>query len=205
MDVNVEGTRTVLDAAEQSGVERMVLASSCNVYGQTYAEGLTETSEPEPGNPYAESKLEAEQLLEASTVDGVALRLATNFGWSPGIRFNLVVNSFVFRALADEPLTVYGDGTNWRPFLHVQDSARAYQAALDWETGVYNVGLDNFQVEEIAETVAETVERPVETDYLRDRDPGPSYHVEFNRMAAQGFEPTYSLTDGIADLASRYQ
>ncbi len=46
---------------------------------------------------------------------GTALRMATNFGHSPGIRFNLVVNYFVFRALTDRPLTVYGDGSNWRP------------------------------------------------------------------------------------------
>ena len=58
-------------------------------------------------------------------MDGPALRMSTNYGYAPGVRFNLVVNHFVFRALTGRPLTVYGDGSNWRPFVHVADAARA--------------------------------------------------------------------------------
>lgn len=206
-DVNLGGTETLLSAAADAGVDRIVLASSCNVYGETYAEELDERADPAPGNPYAESKLAAEEACADAPLDAVALRLATNFGWSPGVRFNLVVNAFVFRALAGEPLTVYGDGTNWRPFVHVADAARAFAAALDWDVdpGVYNVGADNYRLDEIAATVAEAVGRPVETDYLRERDPGPSYHVRFDRMADQGFEPTQTLTSGVRDLVARFR
>ncbi|WP_435145240.1 NAD-dependent epimerase/dehydratase family protein [Halobaculum sp. P14] len=204
MDVNVGGTETVVSAAEDAGVDRLVLASSCNVYGDAYDEELTEESEPAPGNPYAESKLRAESLCADSDVESVALRLATNFGYSPGVRFNLVVNDFTFRALTGDPLTVYGDGTNWRPYLHVRDTARAFAAALDWPTGVYNVGHDNVRVQTVAETVADEVGRAVDVTYLGDRDPGPSYHVDFRRMRKVGFEPTLSLRDGIADLASQF-
>jgi len=204
-DVNVRGTEVVADAAEAAGVETFVLASSCNVYGDTYEEELTETSAVAPRNPYAESKLECEDIVAARDVTDVSLRLATNFGYSPGVRFNLVVNSFVFRALAGEPLTVYGDGTNWRPFLHVRDSARAFAAALDWPAGTYNVGLDNFRIDEIADSVADVVETDVETDYLEEKDPGPSYHVRFDRMRERGFEPTLDLCEGISDLAEQFR
>lgn len=204
-DVNVRGTEVVADAAESAGVERVVLASTCNVYGDTYAEGITETTDPAPPNPYAESKLAAEDVLAERDVDAVALRLATNFGYSPGVRFNLVVNAFVFRALADEPLTVYGDGTNWRPFLHVRDTARAFAAALDWPPSTYNVGRDNYRVADVAAAVSDVVERPVPVDYLEDEDPGPSYHVAFPRMRERGFDPQYSLRDGVRDLAERFR
>ncbi|GGL59557.1 NAD-dependent dehydratase [Halocalculus aciditolerans] len=204
MDVNVGGTEVVADAAEAAAVDTFVLASSCNVYGDTYEEELTEESEPMPGNPYAESKLECEDIVAEREFHDVSLRLATNFGYSPGVRFNLVVNSFVFRALAGEPLTVYGDGTNWRPFLHVQDTARAFEAALDWDAGTYNVGLGNFQIEEIADVVSDELDRPVETAYRYERDPGPSYHVRFEKMRDAGFEPQTGLAAGVRELAGTY-
>jgi len=203
-DVNLVGTETLLEAAVDAGVERLVLASSCNVYGDSYAEDLTETSPAAPANPYAESKLAAEAACAEAPLETVSLRLATNFGYSPGVRFNLVVNSFVFRALVGEPLSVYGDGENWRPFLHVEDTARAFVRALDWEPGRYNVGWNNVRIEDVARAVERVAARPVERDYLRERDPGPSYHVDFSKARAQGFEPTCSLTDGIADLLGRF-
>lgn len=202
--VNAGGTETIVDAAEAAGVDRVVLASSCNVYGETYEEDLTEESTPEPGNPYAESKLTAEGIVEDSSLDAVSIRMATNFGYSPGVRFNLVVNTFVFRALTGEPLTVYGDGTNWRPYLHVRDSARAFEAALDWDPGVYNVGVGNYRIEEVADAVATEVGSDVDITYMEERDPGPSYHVRFDRMAGVGFEPEYTLEAGIRDLADRF-
>ncbi len=204
-DVNLAGTETVLDAAADTGVRKVVFASSCNVYGDTYAEDLDEAAETSPANPYAESKLAAERACEDAGVPATSLRLATNFGYSPGVRFNLVVNSFAFRALNGEPLTVYGDGDNWRPFMHVADTARAFARALDWEPGVYNVGWENVRIEDVARAVEDAVDRPVERDYLADRDPGPSYHVDFSEADAQGFEATRSLADGVADLVGRFE
>jgi len=204
-DVNLGGTETVLAAAESAGVDRVVLASSCNVYGNANAEHLVEADDPAPGNPYAASKLAAEAAGEAAPLETVAIRLATNFGWSPGIRFNLVVNAFVFRALHGEPLTVYGDGTNWRPFVHVRDSARAFADALSWSPGTYNVGGSNQRLADVAAAVSRAVSAPVETDYLGDADPGPSYHVDFTKAAAQGFVPGVGFEAGIEDLVHRFR
>ena len=125
----------------------MVFASSCNLYGRGATSEIDETAEPEPLNTHAESKLEAEALLaDAKSThgfDGTALPISTNYGYAPGVRFNLVLNHFVFRALTDRPLTVYGDGSNWRPFIHVQDTACAYAHAAchpdEWSAHVYNV------------------------------------------------------------------
>jgi UDP-glucose 4-epimerase len=140
---------------------------------------------------------------------GTALRMATNYGHSPGVRFNLVVNYFVFRALTGRALTVYGDGSNWRPFIHVEDAARAYKSAAlapeDWDRQVYNVGAndDNYQISEIAEVVREEV-GPVDITYLEDEHPGPSYHVDFDRLAETDFETTWTLREGVRDLAERF-
>jgi nucleoside-diphosphate-sugar epimerase len=213
-ETNHEGTRNVLNAAGKVGVENVVLASSCNVYGRAPRRDIDESVDPDPINPYAETKHESEALLREAKaefdLDGVALRLATNYGHAPGVRFNLVVNGFVFRALTDRPLTVYGDGSNWRPFVHVRDAARAYrEAALapaDWPRDVYNVGSNdgNYRIAEIAEIVADEV-APVDVTYLEDEHPGPSYHVNFDRLAATGFETEWTLREGIRDLRDAFR
>jgi len=211
--VNYDGTENVLKAAGKLGVENVVFASSCNVYGRATSTDIDETVDPDPINPYAETKLDAEALLAEYCaefgMDGTALRMATNFGYSPGIRFNLVVNYFVFRALTGRTLTVYGDGSNWRPFVHVADAARAYKhAALEpgeWTERVYNVGRNdaNYQIAEIADIVDEEV-GAVDITYLEDEHPGPSYHVNFDRLAATGFEPETTLRAGVRDIATRF-
>jgi len=211
--VNYEGTENVLTAAGKLGVDNVVFASSCNVYGRATSTDIDETVEPDPINPYAETKLDSEALLETYCaefgMDGTALRMATNFGYSAGIRFNLVVNYFVFRALTGRTLTVYGDGSNWRPFIHVADAARAYKhAALNpdaWAEHVYNVGSGdaNYRISEIADIVDEEV-GAVDITYLEDEHPGPSYHVNFDRLASTGFEPQTTIREGVRDLARRF-
>ena len=202
----------MLDAAVACDVGRFVFASSCNVYGRAAAEELSEESAADPINPYAASKLDAETLVaEASaqsSMSATSLRMSTVFGTAPGMRFNLVVNQFVFRAVTGRRLTVYGDGTNWRPFVHVEDAARAYrEAALapsDWPAAVYNVGDggQNLQIDEVAATVRDLV-GPVDLRYLEQEDPGPSYHVNFDRLGETGYQTEHSVSGGIEDLAAQ--
>ena len=212
-EANYEGTRNVSNAAGKVGVDTLVFASSCNVYGRATSTDIDETVEPAPINPYAESKLAAESLVREACdefgMDGTALRMSTVYGDAPGIRFNLVVNQFVFRALTGRALTVYGDGSNWRPFVHVRDAARAYrEAALapeEWPADVYNVGSNggNYRIEEIASVVAEEV-ADVDVTSLEDEHPGPSYHVCFDRLAETGYECEWTLREGVRDLAERF-
>ncbi|HET7322831.1 MAG TPA: NAD(P)-dependent oxidoreductase [Halococcus sp.] len=212
-ETNLEGTRNVLTAASKVGVERVVLASSCNIYGRATSTDIDETTDPDPINPYAETKYEAEKLLSeyvaVHDMDGTALRLSTVYGDAPGIRFNLVVNHFVFRALTDRPLTVYGDGSNWRPFIHVKDAARAYRDAVlrpnEWSEPVYNVGAgdENYRIRDVATLISEEIDT-VDVTYLADEHPGPSYHVNFDSVAETGFECNYTLREGVCELARRF-
>jgi nucleoside-diphosphate-sugar epimerase len=211
MAVNRDGTENVLTAAEKLGVENVVFASSCNNYGRAPSTDIDETTEQDPLNPYAEAKVAAEQLLaEYAAANGfaaTALRMSTNYGYAPGVRFNLVVNHFVFRALTGRSLTVYGDGSNWRPFIHVRDAARAFKhAALApgaWPEQVYNVGHadGNYRISDVAAIVREEV-GPVEITYLEDEHPGPSYHVNFDRLAETDFELEWSVREGVRHLAA---
>jgi nucleoside-diphosphate-sugar epimerase len=213
--VNLDGTKNVLTAAAKLGVDNVVFASSCNNYGRASSTNISESTEPDPINPYAETKYEAEQVLAEYVADGhfqgTALRMSTNYGYAPGIRFNLVVNHFVFRALTDRPLTVYGDGSNWRPFIHVQDAARAFKHAVQhpdsWPELIYNVGSndENYQISDIAEIVQDEVDRTLDITYLEDEQPGPSYHVNFDRVTDTGFEPLWTVRDGVRDLTNEFK
>ena len=215
MAVNRDGTENVLHAAAKLDCETVVLASSCNVYGRATSTDLDEDTPPDPINPYAESKVAAEKLLAEYVADhglnGTALRMSTLYGWAPGIRFNLVVNHFVFRALTGRPLTVYGDGSNWRPFIAASDAARAFaDAALHsdrWPEPVYNVGAaaENYRIATVADTVQDVLDTAVDLTYLEDRHPGPSYHVNFDRIEGTGFTPEWTLADGVRDLANRFR
>jgi nucleoside-diphosphate-sugar epimerase len=210
--VNRDGTENVLTAAGKFDVDIVVVASSCNSYGRAASRDIDETIKQNPLNPYAYLKMACERLLddpvEAYKFNATALRMSTNYGWSPGIRFNLVVNHFVFRGLTDRPLTVYGDGSNWRPFIHVRDAARAYlDAALDpdaWPQCMYNVGSNegNYWVAEIVEIVREELDRDLDVTYLEDEQPGPSYQVNFDRLAETGFETVWTLREGIRGIAN---
>ncbi|WP_123538115.1 NAD-dependent epimerase/dehydratase family protein [Halosimplex salinum] len=212
--VNYDGTENVLTAAGKLGVDHVVFASSCNIYGRATSTDIDESTDPDPINPYAETKYESEGMLadycEEYDMTGTALRMATNFGYSPAVRFNLVVNHFVFRAVTGRPLTVYGDGSNWRPFVHVDDAARAYRSAVcdpdAWDDLVYNVGSNdgNYRIEEIAEVVRDEV-GPVDITYLEDEHPGPSYHVNFDRLDSTGFETEHTLREGVRDLARKFR
>lgn len=212
--VNYDGTENVVRAAGKLDVENVVFASSCNLYGRASSTDIDETTEPDPLNPYAEAKFDAETRVRAGQAeygfDATALRMSTNYGYAPGVRFNLVVNHFVFRALTDRALTVYGDGSNWRPFIHVADAARAYKhAALNpdaWPQDVYNVGANdqNYRIETIAELIQDELNHNLEITYLRDEHPGPSYHVNFDRLGETGYAPEHSLREGVRTLADRF-
>ncbi len=191
---------------ESRGVDvSFVFVSSCNVYGDTYSSrDLIEDDSADPRNPYARSKLKAEKLCMDSPLNPVVLRPATNFGWSPGVRFNLVVNSFVFRAVMGEPLTVYGEGSNWRPFIHVKDTAKTILESVDWPTDIYNIGWKNLKIKEIAKTIKE-IDKDIGIEYQLDKDSGPSYRVDFSKAQKHGLKPNFTLKDGIEELIEKFE
>lgn len=204
--VNVKGTENILELARRYDT-KVVFASTCNLYG--IGESLNESSEVKPLNPYAKSKLEAEKLCldyyKTYGLDIVILRLASVFGYSPGVRFNLVANYFTLRALMNYPLTVFGDGSNWRPFIHVKDAARAFLHFLEnGKSGdIYNVGNENETIGNLAQLVKSVVNQKVEIIYIKEKQPEFSYSVDFTKAFNTGFKAKYSLRRGILDLSAK--
>ena len=204
--VNVDGTENVLELARKYDT-RVVFASTCNIYG--IGMNLSETSEVRPLNPYAESKLEAEKMCmeyyKTYGLDVVIIRLSSVYGYSIGVRFNLVVNYFTIRALMNYPLTVFGRGDNWRPFVHVKDAAKAFLYFLEKGRAgeTYNVGSENCKIGDLAKKVKRIVNPKARIVFVEDKEPEFSYHVDFTKAIKAGFKPRFSLEDGVKELATK--
>jgi UDP-glucose 4-epimerase len=148
-DVNVVGTRNVLEAARQAGCMRVALASSAAVYGNAPSLPKREALPARPESPYAESKwlneVDARYYGGYMGVETVCLRYFNVFGphQRPDSPYSGVISIAASRLLADAPFTVFGTGAQTRDFVYVEDVARAVAAALtrpDLGHEVINVG-----------------------------------------------------------------
>jgi dTDP-glucose 4,6-dehydratase len=130
---NVEGTQILLDAIRVTPVERFILISSSEVYGTAETAPMDEDHPLNPRSPYAATKAGADRLAYSywTTYDLpiVIVRPFNNYG--PRQHPEKVVPRFITQALADEPLTVHGDGHASRDWLYVGDDAEAIQAVID--------------------------------------------------------------------------
>jgi nucleoside-diphosphate-sugar epimerase len=208
MEINLLATRSVRDVALALGVQRLVFASSCSVYGSA-VEVADERSETIPVSLYGRTKLLSEQLVlsrESGRLCTTVLRFATLYGMAPRPRFDLVVNLFVAQALTEKVLRIHG-GQQWRPLLHVRDAAASLAAVLrapadQVDRQVFNIGADadNYRIAEIAESVVAEIPG-TNIVYESEVDDRRTYRVSFRKAAEQlGFSPRVTLTDGIREL-----
>jgi len=159
--LNVLGTANVLDAAREHKLRRVVLASTVWVYGAAREERVDESvcfDVGRTGHVYTSTKIAAEMLCHdyktLYDVPFTVLRYGIPYG--PRMRPSLVIPIFMRKALAGEPLTVAGDGSQNRKFVYVEDLADAHVLALapEAENQTYNIdGSEEVTILRIAETV----------------------------------------------------
>jgi len=135
-EVNVEGTRNLLEACLRSSVEKFIFISTCGVYGEPEYLPVDEKHPTNPISPYAESKLKAEEacmkLQEAYGLKTTVFRPFNIYGlrqrndWYGG-----VIANFIERLRGGKPPVIYGDGKQTRDFIYVDDAVRAFMTALN--------------------------------------------------------------------------
>lgn len=118
-ETNVEGTANLVHAAAEHGARHIVFSSSSSVYGATTLRPSREDDRLEPRSPYAQSKLEAEQLVREFSGRSTIARLFTVYG--PGMRADLALHRFVVALSSGRPITMLGDGQGCRDYTHVAD------------------------------------------------------------------------------------
>jgi nucleoside-diphosphate-sugar epimerase len=215
-DINEAGAKSVIDSLDCLGISRFVFTSTCSNYGIHESSTLaTEDSELNPQSLYARTKIAVEEYLLGRSTEltsaATVLRIATAYGLSPRMRFDLTVSQFAWELATGRPLQVY-DADTWRPYCHVRDISKAVMTVLrapDSEVRgeVYNVGDTSQQftkrmvVDEVRKHLAE-----VSVSFGEgDTDPR-NYRVSFDKIAHRlGFRCDYTVQDYLTRLTSAVQ
>ncbi len=211
INLNYAATKILAEAADFYRVQRLVFASSCSVYGASKEDDLlNERSRLNPVSLYARTRVLSENIVfdRCGDTEPVVLRLATVFGLSPRMRFDLVVNTLTARAVVDHTIAIFG-GRQWRPNVHCRDAARAFLLAVeapgDKVAGeVFNVGgnENNHRISEIGDIVAGIV-GDVQVS-LQNEIPDPrDYRVSFEKIQrVLNFVPEFLVRDGVREVAT---
>lgn len=216
-EINTGGSLRVADLAKKAGVQRFIFASSCSLYGQGAALGLTEEAEANPQTPYAKSKIDFERALKGMASDGFSptyMRNATAFGFSPRLRFDIVVNNLCGWAFTSGKIAMTSDGSPWRPLVHVKDISKAVVCALEApreaiHDQAFNVGstANNLQIREVAFKVQKQMPECEVTFGNSDGDTR-TYNVDFTKIETKlpGFgRADVSVDDAITELLGAFK
>ncbi|TSA47646.1 MAG: NAD-dependent epimerase/dehydratase family protein [Chloroflexi bacterium] len=208
LEINLMATRMIAEVAKGSGVGRFIFTSTCSVYGAN-DQMLDERSELRPVSLYARSKIASERVLLKLAADSFApviLRLSTIYGLSGRPRFDLVINLLTAKAVVDHEITIFG-GDQCRPFLHVDDAARAIASVLEAplqivRNQIFNVGSNeqNYKISQVGEIIHGLVPGAavVNKDDITD---ARNYWVNSNKIKqALGFSPEWTVERGVEQV-----
>jgi nucleoside-diphosphate-sugar epimerase len=224
-EMNAAATEALVRACKRHGIRRFTFASSASIYDRETAPGegsgtpimCDEETKVEPRGAYSTSKRRAEELILAQADDTFApviFRQGTVYGFSPRMRFDLVVNTFIKDAIVARKLFLHGGGWMWRPLVDVRDVARvhvsALEAPLDRIGGqIFNVLEENYQIRQLAMLVTGSLSI-LEPDWRVEIVEAPAPPVVRNyRMSnaklsrVMDFTPSVTVLESIEDMLRR--
>lgn len=197
--------------AKKLGVKRYILPSSCSIYG--FQEADVVVDERSPSNPLS-AYAKANELAEASILPladdrftVVVMRQATVYGFSPRMRFDLAINGMTLGGWKNGVIPLMKDGTQWRPFVHVQDTTDVMCLLLEADPHavnghIFNVGSDegNYQLGPLGETIARTLPKKVEIEWYGEPD-HRSYRVSFDKIERTlGWKAKWTAAEGALEI-----
>ena len=208
-NVNVNGTENILKLAEKNNF-KVVYASSSSVYGNPERIPIKEEDSKNPINPYAETKLQKEELAKKYSKMGVkviGLRYFNVFGKGQSKEYAGVLKLFLERIRDELPPKINGDGTQFRDFVYVEDVANANIMSMDSKVNheFFNVGTNtSITILDLAKTIIKFSELNVEPIF------GPALKGDVKRTVADialikekiGWEPKIMLEEWIKDIVA---
>lgn len=158
--VNHWGTADLIYAVEESEVQKFIHISSTSVYGSS-KESVQEDMDPNPKTFYGISKLRAEEHVRrlSDRMETFIFRCGNVYGYSRSMRFDAVVNKFVFEAHFNKRITIHGDGKQHRSFIHIDHAAKALESVLDADVsaGIYNLVDRDLEVLDIVDVLKQLI------------------------------------------------
>ena len=207
-EVNITGTLNVLLSARDSGVKKVIYASSSSVYGDTPTLPKREDMLPEPQSPYAVTKLAGEYYCRAfHQVYGlptVCLRYFNVYGprQDPDSQYAAVIPKFIKRSCEGNPPVIFGNGEQTRDFTFVKDVVEAnILAAQSDACGVFNISRgESITINQLAKLIIELVGNKVESVHQEPRPGDIRYSLaDISKAEAFGYESRYDLRVGLAE------
>jgi nucleoside-diphosphate-sugar epimerase len=197
-EINYLATRNIAELCTLYK-KRFIFPSTCSVYGEHDESVLTEEAGLiKPISLYGQTKLESEHAIRNVCSQYTIFRLGTLFGYSPRMSFELAINVMTAKAINKEPIQIYG-GKQWRPFMHVADAADAFAFALEKDLiGTYNTSWRNFQLEEVAMTIANRFGGQVER--VSNKEDRRTYRVNTDKLQATGFKTKRNLQTAMDEI-----
>lgn len=204
VSTNVQGTQTLLDAANDADVDRFLQISTDEVYGQIFEGTFSEDDPLNPRNPYSATKAGADLLAQSyESTHGLPVlitRTCNNFG--PYQHSEKLIPKFITNAAQGKSLPVYGDGLNVREWVFVEDNCRALDLVLrEGEIGeVYNIGTDEGKTNlEVTKAILDSVGASEDLIEFVDNRAGHDqrYALDSSKIEALGWTPEYTFEEGL--------
>ena len=210
---NIVGTHNLLECAREHGVRRFVQISTDEVYGSLGPEGsFSEDSPLRPSSPYSASKTAADHLALAYHttygMEALVTRCSNNYG--PYQYPEKLIPLMILKALADEPLPVYGDGLNVRDWIHVEDHCSAVMAVvMNGKPGnVYNIGADSEMPNiEVVKMILKHLDKPESLiSFVEDRlGHDRRYAINSSKIRNElGWKPAHTYEQGTRETIDWY-
>jgi len=156
LSINVDGTSSIISAAENASVKRLIFASSAAVYGDAEVMPINESTPLIPQSPYAVSKIVGEELARRSTIESCSMRFFNVYGPDQSAEggYAAVIPAFKKAIASDLPPVVFGDGTQVRDFIHVSDLVRIIELAITCKSLPTEVNIASGQATSILELLS---------------------------------------------------
>jgi len=192
-EVNVDGTKNVLEACKKNNIKKIIIASSAAVYGEGGSGmKLKENTKTDPISPYGKSKLIMEQEIEKNLVkynklDCIILRFFNIFGVGQTSEYAGVITKFVERISSDKPLKIFGDGMQTRDFVSIHDIVESINAAIkNGKNGTYNIASGKaITINKLAEFMISLSGKNLEIHHISEKH-GDIRHSEADISLARG-------------------
>ena len=212
-EINVFGTRNLINLCKQAKIEKFIYMSSCSVYGDSGNMHASEETKTNPLTEYAKAKVLNENYLLDNEFEFEVkiLRNATAFGYSTNIRTDLVINDLTVSAIENNQIKVLSDGSPRRPFVHIGDISRFIDYVIGNDSTkklLVNIGTEglNHTVKDVAKIVSKLT-NVEDISFGKSDGDARSYFVNFSKVSKlfPNFEFKYQVHDGVNEIVDNFE